>query len=43
VNYIQGHNQNNNAGHKNNRDYVTQTQAGFYKNKVVKIELPDND
>ena len=30
-------------GNKNNRDHVTQTQAGFYKNKVVKIELPEND
>jgi len=25
-----------------NRDHVTQTQAGFYKNKAIKIDFHDN-
>lgn len=30
-------------GHNNyNRDHVTQTQAGFYKNKMIRIDFHDN-
>ena len=29
--------------HNYNRDHVTQTQAGFYKNKIIRIDFHDND
>ena len=30
-------------GQNNYRDHVTQTQAGFYKNKMIKIDFHEND
>ena len=27
----------------NKRDHVTQTQAGFYKNKALKLEFPEHE